>query len=139
MNKHQASVSPPLHIESLDQEGRGIARRDGKTIFVEGALPGESVSVSVYRKKPSFEMGHAQTVHKASSARTTPRCVYFGICGGCALQHIDVATQVAAKQRVLEDALAHIGKVRPERMLAPIHGSPWEYRHRARFTVRYVA
>jgi 23S rRNA (uracil1939-C5)-methyltransferase len=129
----------PLRIESLDQEGRGIARRDGKTIFVEGALPGELVTASIFRKKPNFEIGYAQSVLEASSSRTTPRCVYFGLCGGCALQHIDFPTQVAAKQRVLEDALRHIGKVAPEEILAPIQGPAWEYRHRARFTSRYVA
>jgi 23S rRNA (uracil1939-C5)-methyltransferase len=60
------------------------------------------------------------------------------VCGGCALQHVDLATQVAVKQRVLEDALWHIGKVKPDVMLSPVHGAPWQYRHRARFTVRYV-
>ena len=128
----------PLRIESLDQEGRGVARRDGKTIFVEGALPGELVTASVYRRKPSFELAAAQTILESAPARVTPRCRYFGLCGGCALQHIDLPTQVAAKQRVLEDALWHIGKVEPEEMLAPIHGPGWGYRHRARFTVRYV-
>lgn len=129
----------PLDIESLDQEGRGIARRDGKAIFVEGALPGERVSVSVYRRKPTFEVATAATVHKAAASRVVPRCTHFGLCGGCALQHVDLPTQVAVKQRVLEDALAHIGKVRPEQMLSPIHGPAWAYRHRARFTVRHVA
>ena len=128
----------PLVIESLDQEGRGIARREGKTIFVEGALPGERAIVSVFRKKPTFEIGFAQQISSHSSSRTTPRCAYFGVCGGCALQHVQPATQVAAKQRVLEDALTRIGKVTPQQMLAPIHGPAWRYRHRARFTVRYV-
>src|SRR5918999_6017310 len=122
----------PLVIESLDAEGRGIARRDGKTIFVEGALPGEVVTASVYRRKPSFEVATAETIVAASSARVAPGCIYFGLCGGCALQHVDLSTQVAAKQRVLEDALWHIGKVRADEILAPIYGSSWEYRHRAR-------
>jgi len=127
-----------LYIESLDQEGRGIARREGKTIFVEGALPGEHVVASPYRKKPSFEVATATAIVRSSSARVAPRCPFFGRCGGCALQHIDVATQVAAKQRVLEDAFRHIGKVEPEEMLAPIAGPAWGYRHKARFTVRDV-
>ena len=131
--------STPLLIESLDQEGRGVARRDGKAIFVEGALPGERVTASIFRKKPSFEIGRVATVLEPASSRATPRCTYFGLCGGCALQHVDLATQVAVKQRVLEDALSHIGKVKPEQMLSPIHGPAWEYRHRARFTVRYVS
>ncbi len=128
----------PLHIESLDQEGRGIARREGKVIFVEGALPGENVTASVYRKNRSFELANVQTVLKPASSRVVPRCVYFGLCGGCALQHVNVATQVAVKQRVLEDALSHIGKVKAGEILSPVHGPAWGYRHRARFTVRYV-
>jgi len=130
--------SAPLLIESLDQEGRGIARRDGKAIFVEGALPGERVTASIHRKKPTFEVGRVATVLAEAASRTVPCCAHFGVCGGCALQHVDLATQVAVKQRVLEDALWHIGKVKPEEMLSPIHGPAWHYRHRARFTVRYV-
>ena len=106
-----------LQIESLDQEGRGIARRDGKVIFVEGALPGESVEIETYRKKPSFEVAAATTIRDESASRTTPGCEFFGLCGGCSLQHMGARTQVAAKQRVLEDNLRHIGKVTPERIL----------------------
>jgi 23S rRNA (uracil1939-C5)-methyltransferase len=133
-----AAASEPLRIESLDQEGRGIARRDGKTIFVEGALPGERVVACVYRRKPSFEVATAQAVLQPSASRVVPPCRHFGICGGCALQHVDQAMQVAVKQRVLEDALWHIGKVRPAQMLSPIRGLSWRYRHRARLTVRHV-
>lgn len=127
-----------LQIESLDQEGRGIARRDGKVIFVEGALPGERVEVSVYRKKESFEQSYATRIFNESATRTTPRCRFFGLCGGCSLQHMDARMQVAAKQRVLEDSLLHIGKVKPELMLPAIHGPAWGYRHRARLTVRHI-
>jgi len=126
-------------IESLDQEGRGIARRDGKAIFIEGALPGETVTANIFRKKPSFEIGHVERVIVQSSQRVTPHCVFFGRCGGCSMQHLDAAAQVAAKQRVLEDNLWRIGKVHAEQMLPPIHGPAWGYRHRARLTVRHVA
>lgn len=125
-------------IESLDQEGRGIARRDGKTIFIEGALTGEVVTASVYRKKPSYENALVQRVLHESSQRVTPQCVNFGRCGGCSLQHLDAHAQVAAKQRVLEDNLRHIGKVSAGQMLSPIHGPAWGYRRRARMTARYV-
>ncbi len=125
-------------IESLDQEGRGIARRDGKTIFIEGALTGEVVTASVYRKKPSYEQANVQRIVRESSQRVTPQCVNFGNCGGCSLQHLDARAQVAAKQRVLEDNLWHIGKVRADEMLSPIHGPTWGYRRRARMTARYV-
>ena len=127
-----------LQIESLDQEGRGIARRDGKVIFVEGALPGEHVEIETYRKKASFEVAAATTIRNPSASRTTPGCTFFGLCGGCSLQHMDARTQVAAKQRVLEDSLRHIGKVTPEQILPAIYGPAWGYRHRARLTSRYV-
>lgn len=127
-----------LKVESLDQEGRGVARRDGKAIFIEGALPGEVVTCSVYRKKPSYEVATLGTVIKESASRVAPRCPHFGLCGGCSLQHFDARAQVAVKQRVLEDSLWHIGRLRPEQMLPAIYGPAWGYRHRARFTVRYV-
>jgi len=127
-----------LNVESLDQEGRGVARRDGKAIFIEGALPGEEVTCSVYRKKPSYEVATLEAVIRESASRVAPRCPHFGNCGGCSLQHFDARAQVAVKQRVLEDSLWHIGRVRPEQMLPAIYGSAWGYRHRARFTVRHV-
>jgi len=127
-----------LYIESLDQEGRGVARRDGKAVFVEGALPGETVTASVYRKKPSYEVATLGEVLRPSAMRVEPQCPHFGVCGGCSLQHLDVRAQVAVKQRVLEDSLWHIGRVRPDQMLPAIHGPAWGYRHRARFTVRHV-
>lgn len=126
-------------IESLDQEGRGVAHRDGKAIFIEGALPGEIVEFSPYRRKPTFELATLSRVLKASPLRAQPRCRFFGTCGGCSLQHLDPRAQVAAKQRILEDSLWHIGKVVPELVLPPIHGPSWAYRHRARLTVRHVA
>ena len=126
-------------IEFLDQEGRGVARRDGKTIFIDGALPGETVEFSPYRRKPTFELATAGRLLKASPLRTAPRCDFFGTCGGCSLQHLDARAQVAAKQRVLEDSLWHIGQVVPQVILPAIHGPAWGYRHRARLAVRYVA
>ncbi len=132
-------MSEPLHIESLDHEGRGVGHLDGKTIFVEGALPGERVRYNSYRKKPGFEQAQATDILKASPFRVTPRCRWFGICGGCSHQHLDESAQVAAKQRVLEDCFNHIGQVKPETMLSPIHGPTWGYRRRARLSVRHVA
>jgi 23S rRNA (uracil1939-C5)-methyltransferase len=127
-----------LTVESLDQEGRGVARRDGKAIFIEGALPGETVTCTVTRRKPSYEVATLDSVLAESASRVAPRCPHFGVCGGCSLQHLDARAQVAIKQRVLEDSLWHIGRVRPETMLPAIHGPAWGYRHRARLTVRFV-
>ncbi|NWG87391.1 MAG: 23S rRNA (uracil(1939)-C(5))-methyltransferase RlmD [Hydrogenophilaceae bacterium] len=130
--------TPPLYIESLDHEGRGVAHLDGKAIFVDGALPGELVRHSSYRKKPNYEQAQATEILKASPNRVVPRCRWFGICGGCSHQHLHESAQVAAKQRVLEDCFAHIGKVEPETLLSPIHGPAWGYRTRARLSVRNV-
>jgi len=125
-------------IESLDQEGRGIAHVEGKVIFIEGALIGEKVQFSSFHKKPSYEIARTTQIIKASSSRVEPKCPHFGMCGGCAMQHLDFAAQVAAKQRVLEDNLWHIAKVKPESMLPPVYGPAWGYRHRARLRARYV-
>ena len=125
-------------ITALDQEGRGVARREGKVVFVEGALVGEEVAIEVVREKLSYALARAVTIERASSARVEPPCPYFGTCGGCSLQHLDPAGQVAMNQRVLEDALWHIGRLRADELLAPIHGVPWGYRQRARFSVRDV-
>lgn len=126
-------------IESLDNEGRGVAHVDGKVIFVEGALPGELVEYSSFRRKPSYELAQMTALHTTSSQRVTPRCPHFGTCGGCSMQHLDPAAQTAAKQRVLEDSLWHIARLKAETVFPPISGSPWGYRFRARPSVRLVA
>jgi 23S rRNA (uracil1939-C5)-methyltransferase len=123
-------------IEALDHEARGIARQEGKAIFIDGALPGETVEYASYRKKPNYEQAHLVRVIEPTSARVTPRCPHFGVCGGCVMQHLDFSAQVAAKQRVLEDSLWHIGRVRPEQILPPIQGAAWGYRHKARLGAR---
>lgn len=125
-------------VESLDHEGRGIARANGKTIFIDGALPGERVEYASFHKKPNYEQAHLLRVVRASPLRTEPVCPHFGICGGCAMQHLEPHAQLAVKQRVLEDALWHIGRVKAEEILPPIQGPDWGYRHRARFSVRRV-
>ena len=132
-----------LHIESLDIDAQGIAHRpDGKVVFVEGALPFEQVEVVTNRSKPSFEKATVTRVVVESSQRVRPQCPHFGLhegaCGGCKLQHMHVDGQVAVKQRVLEDALWHLGKVRSQMLLRAIHGPAWGYRYRARLSVRYV-
>ncbi len=134
----------PLDIKSLDMDARGIGHiqnedgTKGKVIFVEGALPGERVNYQTFRRKPKWEEAHLTLLHNESSQRVKPKCAYVGICGGCAMQHLEPAAQVAMKQRVLEDNLKHIGKVKPEMMLRPIYGPTWGYRYRARLSVRLV-
>jgi 23S rRNA (uracil1939-C5)-methyltransferase len=132
-----------LQIESLDIEAQGVARRpDGKVVFVDGALPAEWVSVNVHRRKNNWEQASVTAVHRESAQRVRPRCPHFGLhegaCGGCKMQHLHVGAQVAIKQRVLEDNLWHLGKVKAETMLPAIEGPSWGYRWRARFSVRHV-
>lgn len=129
---------PVAVIESLDHEGRGVARVDGKAIFIEGALPGETVEYQVHRSRPTYEQAEALRIIKRSAQRVTPRCRHFGTCGGCSMQHLDPVAQAATKQRVLEDALWHVGKVRPQIIYPAIHGPAWAYRYRARLGVRLV-
>ena len=136
---------PPgwLHVDALDIEAQGIARRpDGKVVFIEGALPTELVTANVHRKKNNWESASLVAIHRESSQRVRPGCPHFGLhagsCGGCKMQHLHAAAQVAVKQRVLEDNLWHLGKVKPETLLRPIEGPTWGYRYRARLSVRYV-
>ncbi|MFS2034368.1 23S rRNA (uracil(1939)-C(5))-methyltransferase RlmD [Polaromonas sp. CT11-55] len=140
-----AADYPPdlLEVESLDIDAQGIAHRaDGKVVFIEGALPFEQVTANVYRKKNSFEKAVVMAIHRESSQRVRPACPHFGMhtgaCGGCKMQHLHAGAQVAVKQRVLEDNLRHIGKLRADNLLRPIEGPAWGYRYRARLSVRYV-
>jgi 23S rRNA (uracil1939-C5)-methyltransferase len=127
-----------LDVESLDLEANGVARNEGKVVFVRGALPGERVSAELVRRKPKFDVAQTVAVLRESSARVQPRCPHFGVCGGCSMQHVDAGAQMAIKQRALEDQLWHLGKVRPQTWLASIAGPAWRYRHRARLSVRDV-
>ena len=126
-------------IESLDHEARGITRLEGKTIFVEGALPGEKVEYTSFRRKPNYEVAQADRILKSSPDRVAPKCPHYGSCGGCSMQHLDSTAQVAAKQRVLESNLWHLGRLRAEQLYAPIYGPAWGYRFRARLAARFVA
>lgn len=129
---------PATIIESLDHEGRGVARHEGKTIFIEGALPQEQVDYSSYRRKPNYELATASRILTSNALRVVPRCRHFGICGGCSMQHLDASGQAAAKQRVLEDAFWHLARLRPEVIYPAIFGPAWGYRSRARLSVRLV-
>ena len=132
-----------LLVESLDLEAQGVAHRaDGKVVFIEGALPFERVTVQVGRQKNNWEQGTVTAIARESAQRVQPGCPHFGLhsgaCGGCKMQHLHVAAQVAIKQRVMEDNLWHLGKVKADMILRPIEGPAWGYRYRARLSVRYV-
>ncbi|MGI9134518.1 MAG: 23S rRNA (uracil(1939)-C(5))-methyltransferase RlmD [Rhodoferax sp.] len=132
-----------LRVLSLDMEAQGIARNaEGKVVFIDGALPSELVSAQIHRSKNSFDKGTLSEIHRESAQRVRAQCPHFGLhegaCGGCKMQHLHPSAQVAVKQRVLEDNLWHIGKVKPDNLLRPIEGPAWAYRYRARLSVKYV-
>jgi len=132
-----------LQVQSLDLDAQGVARKpDGKVIFIDGALPFELVTANTHRKKNNWEQASLTAIHRESSQRVRPGCPHFGLhagaCGGCKMQHLHMGAQVAVKQRVLEDNLWHLGKVKAETMLRPIEGPAWGYRYRARLSVRNV-
>lgn len=132
-----------LQVHSMDLDAQGVARKpDGKVVFIDGALPGEWVSATTTKRKNQWEQAALTEVHRESPLRVQARCPHFGLhagaCGGCKMQHLDAGAQVAMKQRVLEDNLWHLSKVRAESILRPIVGPAWGYRYRARLSVRYV-
>lgn len=127
-----------VEITDLSHEGRGVARHDGKAVFVAGALLGERAIVRVTRKHRHFDEAVVENLHTRSPDRVDPRCPHFGTCGGCSLQHLDPSAQIAVKQRVLADNFERIGKVEPRRWLAPLTGEPWGYRRKGRLSVKYV-
>jgi 23S rRNA (uracil1939-C5)-methyltransferase len=133
-----------LAVASIDLEAQGVAHNsEGKVVFIDGALPGEQARVRVVRRKKQWEQAELVELRRESAQRVQPRCPHFGLhegaCGGCRMQHLGPAAQVAMKQRVLEDNLQHLGKVRPALVLRPIEGPAWGYRLRARLSVRHVA
>lgn len=125
-------------ITDLGHDGRGVARVDGKAVFVADALPGERVRAQVVRRHRQFDEAQCMEVLRASPERVPARCPHYGVCGGCALQHLAPEAQIDAKQRVLAENLARIGKVEPRRWLAPLTAEPWGYRRRARLSVKHV-
>lgn len=133
-----------VSINDLSHDGRGVARwpdghaHAGKTVFVAGALPGETVVVQQTARSRHFDEAKTLEVLEASSDRVAPRCPHFGICGGCVLQHLAEDRQIAYKQQVLLDNLQRIGHVTPVAVLPPLQGDSWGYRRKGRFSVRRV-
>jgi len=125
-------------IESMSHEGRGIARVNGKTVFVFGALSGETVLIQVLKSTRNFDQATTLEVIEPSAQRVTPRCEAFQVCGGCSLQHLASEDQVALKQQVLLDMMAHAG-IQIGDLLPPLRASAWGYRKKARLGVKYVA
>ncbi|HEX9812859.1 MAG TPA: 23S rRNA (uracil(1939)-C(5))-methyltransferase RlmD [Burkholderiales bacterium] len=125
-------------IESLTQDARGVARIDGKTTFIEGALPGERVRFRYARRRSRYDTGTAIEIVVPSPDRVAAPCPHFGTCGGCTLQQLSSDAQLRSKARVLAESLRRLGRVQPTAWLAPIAGPTTGYRRRARLGVRLV-
>lgn len=125
-------------VESLAHDARGVARVAGKATFIEGALPGERVRFRYHKRRARYDTGAALEILETSPDRVAAPCGYFGLCGGCTLQHMAPSAQVRAKERVLADTLQHLGRVQPQRWLLPIEAGDLGYRRRARLGVRFV-
>jgi 23S rRNA (uracil1939-C5)-methyltransferase len=124
-------------VAALNHDAEGIVRA-GKTAFVPGALPGERIRFRRRRPQKQFDYADLVEIVSRSSDRVTPRCSHFGICGGCALQHLSPAAQLLAKEQELRETLQRIAQLAPERWLPPLSGPVWNYRRRARLGVKDV-
>ena len=136
--RRHGMTSIEADITDLTHDGRGVAHIAGKAVFVAGALAGERVRLRYTGKHRHYDEATVDEVIHASPDRVAPRCKHFGICGGCALQHLAPTAQIQAKQRVLLENFERIGKVQPAHLLAPLSDAPWGYRRRGRLSAKFV-
>jgi 23S rRNA (uracil1939-C5)-methyltransferase len=143
MSRHRRPPRLPeplerVGVDSLAHDGRGVAHIGGKAVFIDGALPGESVAIDYLATHRHYDEASVRAVHISSPHRVEPRCAHFGICGGCSLQHLEAGEQILAKQQVLLDNLQRIGRVTPAEVLEPLRGPVWGYRGKARLGAKDV-
>ena len=132
------SIPQTAVIEKFSHDGRGIARIEGKTTFIAGALPTETVQFIYTRRKADFDEGYVVEVNSPSTQRVEPHCPHYALCGGCSLQHLSADAQIEVKQSLLLDVLARVGHCQPQAILPPLTADVWHYRNKARLSVRYV-
>jgi len=143
MSRHRRTARLPdpverVAVESLGHDGRGVAHLGGKAVFIDGALPGETVAIDYLATHRNYDEARVRTVHEPSPHRVEPKCLHFGVCGGCSLQHLEAGEQILAKQQVLMDNLHRIGRVTPDEVLPPLRGPVWGYRGKARLGIKDV-
>lgn len=138
VRKQRQAAIETADIVDLSHEARGVAHCDGKATFIDDALPGERVAWSLRKRGRTFDEGKLERVLQPSPDRVEPRCAHFGVCGGCALQHLSSARQIEFKQRQLLEALTRIGHVTAAQVLPSLQADVWNYRRRARFAARWV-
>lgn len=125
-------------IEKLGHDGRGIARIDGKTTFIAGALAGELVEFTYLQCHSRYDEATIHRIIEPSSQRVSPPCEHASACGGCSLQHLNTEAQLALKQSVLLEQLQHFGAQQPEQILKPLVGGTDNYRRRARLSIKHT-
>lgn len=125
-------------VVNLSHDGKGVARIEGKATFIQGALPGETVTFQYTCVKKDFDEGMLLSVIESSPLRVAPKCTHYSMCGGCSLQHLSEDEQIHFKQKQLIDLLARYGHTEPQAILPPLVASHWNYRNKARLSVRYV-
>ena len=140
MSRSNSVPSTPFEalVTDASHDGRGVARVDGKTVFVSGALPGEQVVAKLRKRHRRFDEAEVVELITRSPHRVEPRCQHFGACSGCSFQHLEATSQLASKQQVLAENFERIGKVAPQSWLPPLSGEPWGYRRKGRLSVRNV-
>jgi len=138
--RRQSLPSAPVaaHVTDLTHEGYGVARVNGKTVFIAGALPAEDVHFVYSARKRNYDQGRVSSIEQPSPLRVEPECPHFGVCGGCSLQHLQADEQIHFKQKILLDNLARIGHVEPQTTRVPMRGPAWGYRRKARLGLKYV-
>jgi 23S rRNA (uracil1939-C5)-methyltransferase len=127
-----------VRIDAFTHDGRGIARVEGKPVFIEGALPGEDVSFVYTDIRRDYAEGKIEVLHEAAPGRVEPRCPSFGVCGGCSFQHVADEAQIEAKQKMLVEQFQRIAKLDDVALFPPLTGPSWGYRHKARLGVKHV-
>lgn len=135
----RAAITASVWVDELAHDSRGLARLDGKALFIAGALPGEQVRCRITARHHRYDEARLETVETPAPERTPPACAHYDRCGGCSLQHLAPERQLAFKERWLLDNLNRIGNVQPRRVLEPLRGPVWGYRRKARLGVKYVA
>ncbi|MBN9228178.1 MULTISPECIES: 23S rRNA (uracil(1939)-C(5))-methyltransferase RlmD [Legionella] len=141
MRRAKAKQNPTpqtAQVDNLSHDGKGIARIDGKATFIQGALPNELVEFQYTRVKKDFDEGILLNVLEPSPIRVEPKCPHYSMCGGCSLQHMNEAEQIHFKQEQLLDLLSRYGHTQPQAVLLPLVAGHWNYRNKARLSVRYV-
>jgi 23S rRNA (uracil1939-C5)-methyltransferase len=131
-SKPVSTVPVSAQVTALSHDGRGIASIQGKTTFIEGALPGETVVFQYLNQRSRFDEGQVIEITSPSPDRVVPLCQHFSICGGCSLQHMSSEAQLRMKEAMLVEQLQHFGGLKADKILPPLTGPVWGYRHKAR-------